>query len=715
MKKYKQLVSELPSKKIVFAFGRFQPPTIGHELLVKKVKQVSGSADHVIYASKTQDKKKNPLPVDRKIYYLQRMFPSTNFKAANEKERTFLEVAAELNKKYKNIVMVAGSDRIAAYRKLLNDYNGKDFNFDTIEVVSAGERDPDSDTASGMSGTKMREAAKKGDLNSFKRGLPHTITDHDARRLMNEIRDGHGLAKIKEAIKYEVSDLRERYVAGKIFNIGEAVEDASGTYEIIDRGANYLTVVNSEGSMFKKWLNEVTEAEKSLSKLGLISESVVDTEIGYKGYRTSYLHNSEVLHTCFKDLCETTVDPAGVLLALKSTDSYLEAMSSLEGEVTIEAVNSFYENWQSTQEKFISFGSQSVLPEMKTHFNRIENKLQRDVESLDEVLSKKTLRGGMDKIKVARMISAMLGNDRAESSSNPEMLVNLGLRKIRTKPLMPMSAAILKRMLSLADELEIDYDKSLVNKKVQSADIAESEKVNKKSTYNIAKDVLRYKDYKKLNDVQNKGIKEEQEQESELEDDGAIERETPMQKHMLRFDLINNAIHVPGIGWEELDDDDFGQMEMSDSEIDALINTIDDEEIIDGAWEDDEIEIYDDETGEVVTDEIMKEAVQLDEILSRFERIKAGNRARRTKAKRTRKLKIALRKASNRDTINKRSRRAAIKAIKMRFARKPLNKLSTSEKERLERRLSKMKPVINRIAMRMAPKVRRIERQRLHR
>lgn len=707
MKKYKQLVSELPSKKIVFAFGRFQPPTIGHELLVKKVKQVAGSADHVIYTSKTLDKKKNPLSADRKIYYLNRMFPRTNFKAADDRLRTFMEVAAELNKKYKNIVMVAGSDRVAAYRKLLNDYNGKDFHFDTIEVVSAGERDPDSDNASGMSGTKMREAAKKGDLNSFKRGLPHTITTNDAKRLMNEIREGMGLTKIKESIKYEVSDLREQYFAGKIFNIGDLVEDAAGAYEIIDRGANYLTVVNSEGSMFKKWLNEVTEAEKSLSKLGLVSESVVDSEVGFKGYRTSNFHNSEILQTCFRDLCETTVDPAGVLLALKSTDAYLEAMTSLRSEVTLEAVDSFYENWQQSEEKFISFGSESVMDEINSHFEIIDNKLQKDIDSLDEVLSKKTLRGGMDKIKVGRMISAMLGNDRAESSSNPEMLVNLGLRKIRTKPMMPMSAAILKRMLSLADELGIDYDKSLVNKKIQSA-VTESEKVNRGSSYNIAKDVLRYSDYKKLNKIQNKGIKEEH------DDNGSVERETPMQKHMLRFDLVNNAIHVPGIGWDELDDTDFGQVEMSDSEIDALINTIDDEEIIDAAWDDDEVEIYDDETGEDVTDEIMKEAVQLDEILSRFERIKAGNRARRTKAKRARKLKIALRKASNRDTINKRSRRAAIKALKMRFARKPLNKLSTSEKERLERRVQKLKPVVNRIAMRMAPKVRRIERQRLY-
>ena len=169
MKQFKQLIKELPSKKVVFAFGRFQPPTTGHELLVNAVKKVASAqrADHVIFASRTYDKKNNPLSVDRKVYYLKRMFPHTNFVAANEEIRTFIEAAKALSKKYKNLIMIAGSDRVPEYKKILEKYNGDVFTFDTIEVVSAGERDPDADTASGMSGTKMREAAKKGDFASF--------------------------------------------------------------------------------------------------------------------------------------------------------------------------------------------------------------------------------------------------------------------------------------------------------------------------------------------------------------------------------------------------------------------------------------------------------------------------------------------------------------------------------------------------------------------
>jgi nicotinic acid mononucleotide adenylyltransferase len=241
MKNYRQLVKELPSKKVVFAFGRFQPPTTGHELLVNAVKKLAGTtADHVIYASKTEDKKSNPLPVARKVYFLKRMFPKTNFVAASAEVRTPIEAAKELNKKYKNIVLVAGSDRVASFQKLLNDYNGKEYHFDTIEVVSAGERDPDSDTASGMSGTKMREAAVSGDFNKFKKGLPHTLTELDGRRLMNDIRKGLGHPIIKEQFIVQKDNLREKYFNGEIFNVGDIVESSDVQYEIVKRGSNHL-------------------------------------------------------------------------------------------------------------------------------------------------------------------------------------------------------------------------------------------------------------------------------------------------------------------------------------------------------------------------------------------------------------------------------------------------------------------------------------------
>lgn len=262
MRSYRSLLESLPSKTVVFAFGRFNPPTTGHQLLVQFVKKLAqqNRADHIIYASRSQDAKKNPLTVERKIHYLNLMFPGTNFKGANDQERTFIEAAKELSKHYKNLIMVAGSDRVPEYQKLLTKYNGIEFNFDSVKVVSAGERDPDADDASGMSASKMRALASKGDFDQFKRGLPSTVRDLDARRLMNDVRQGMGLETIKEQIKLPYNALREKYFQGEIYQVGDIVESINGEqYEIIKRGTNHLLVKNQAGIVESKWIHEVVQ------------------------------------------------------------------------------------------------------------------------------------------------------------------------------------------------------------------------------------------------------------------------------------------------------------------------------------------------------------------------------------------------------------------------------------------------------------------------
>src|SRR5210317_1047642 len=193
MKEYKQLLKELPSKTAVFAFGRFNPPTTGHELLMKVVQRLAMQkrSDHIVYASASQNADKDPLPLQKKMKYLKMMFPRVNFHPTTQGTNA-LGVAVDLyNKGYKNIIMIAGSDRVAEFKTALPKYNGKKglrhgyYKFDTIEIVSSGQRDPDSKDATGMSGTKMREHAKKGNLKEFKKGLPTTMREIDARRLMN--------------------------------------------------------------------------------------------------------------------------------------------------------------------------------------------------------------------------------------------------------------------------------------------------------------------------------------------------------------------------------------------------------------------------------------------------------------------------------------------------------------------------------------------------
>jgi hypothetical protein len=179
------------NRKIVFAFVRFQPPTIGHELLINTVKKTAEQyqCPYVIYVSRKQDHKENPLGVETKIQYLNMMFPGTNFMAAGPTTRTPIEAAVELNQKYTDLILVAGSDRESMFN-LLQDYNHKNYEYNSIEFVSAGERDPDSPGVAGISGTKMREAAVANDFATFQKGLPDSVSAEGAQQLMSAVAAG---------------------------------------------------------------------------------------------------------------------------------------------------------------------------------------------------------------------------------------------------------------------------------------------------------------------------------------------------------------------------------------------------------------------------------------------------------------------------------------------------------------------------------------------
>jgi phosphopantetheine adenylyltransferase len=257
MKNYRQLLKELPSRKVILAFGRFQPPTVGHEFMVNAVKKIASTqqADHIIFASTNQDKKNNLLPIKRKLYYLNRMFPKTNF--ASGDDSSLADILRKLNKKYKSIVVLASDDKLAQYQKIVNDLKIAD-----VTVITTGERDPDSDSASGMNPIKMREAAKKGLFEVFKNGLPLSLTELDGKRLMNEVRQDMGLHSIKEHVTLERDELREKYFAGDIFNIDDIVESNNIKYKIVKRGSNHLLVQDEAGNLVGKWPKDLTIIEK---------------------------------------------------------------------------------------------------------------------------------------------------------------------------------------------------------------------------------------------------------------------------------------------------------------------------------------------------------------------------------------------------------------------------------------------------------------------
>jgi len=180
-------------KTCYFTFGRFNPPTIGHEKLIRAVEKNAGSDDYLIYPSQTFKKPKNPLPYDYKVETMKKMFPWAKIETA-ACCNTIIKVAQDMMMKdYSDIVMVVGSDRVADFDKLLNKQNTIDYTFNTIKVVSAGERDPDADGASGMSASKMREAAKNEKTTDFLEGIPDTLSVKEKLDLMAKVREGMGL------------------------------------------------------------------------------------------------------------------------------------------------------------------------------------------------------------------------------------------------------------------------------------------------------------------------------------------------------------------------------------------------------------------------------------------------------------------------------------------------------------------------------------------
>ena len=207
-------MTEKKGDTAIFTFGRFNPPTVGHEKLVVAVANVARreGGDYFMYPSHTQDSKKNPLDQTTKIRYMKKMFSKHKENIVASTGKTALEIASELHdKKYTNLVMVVGSDRVKDFQRILDKYNGEDkghgfYDFDSIKVVSAGERDPDAEGVSGMSASKMRQSAVEGDYKTFRKGIPSSLPDKDTKLMFNDIRKGMRLEVVKEGSKWKNVD-----------------------------------------------------------------------------------------------------------------------------------------------------------------------------------------------------------------------------------------------------------------------------------------------------------------------------------------------------------------------------------------------------------------------------------------------------------------------------------------------------------------------------
>ena len=263
-------------KTAVFAFGRFNPPTIGHEKLIDAVIAVNqregGTA--FIYGSHTQDPRKNPLTHKQKFKYLKEMFSSKKkIFQSRSKTKNPLEVASELSGKYNKLIMIAGSDRVSEFKSLLNTYNGKkgghgSYEFEEIEVKSAGERDPDADGASGMSASKMRKAATQGDFDAFKTGVSSELNTKDKKDMMNEVRKGLKLDAIREGMRRR-RGLQEPVEVENI-DLKDVNELSWQGYETVS-----LSTCSEAFELFDEIVNSVGEASFTKPELAYLKESLI--------------------------------------------------------------------------------------------------------------------------------------------------------------------------------------------------------------------------------------------------------------------------------------------------------------------------------------------------------------------------------------------------------------------------------------------------------
>lgn len=534
------------AKTVVMAFGRFSPPTNGHELLVKAVVNTAkeNKADHVIFASRTQDAKKNPLSVTQKVAYLKHSFKGVNIVGASDSIRTFIEAAKYLSGKYDNLIMIAGSDRVPEYENLLNRYNGKDFSFKTVKVVSAGERDPDSDNASGMSATKMRQAAAENNFSKFRQGTPTGMSLAMARRMFDDVRAGMNINE-GESVRYH-------FILDEVFSVGDVVLHEGVEHVIKVKGTNYVILETGE----RAWLHNIT-----------------------------------------------------------ATNKVNEAMKTAQ----------------------------------------------------------------QDKLKAAKIIAMSLGVEGVEGQKDPTRLVNNALKKAKSKPMTPEARQIVKRMLDLATSMEIAFDHNIFK---VSEDAAAAD-------YKIDKSGKKYHKVIKIESVDDPT--EDPHEEGKLTSTHGTHTSEYSRQRKIHLKMHEN-------GEQESDEED----EFDEDEADELASAVTHDDIINHA--------YDPEEWAHVN---LDESEEVNEVLSRIERLKATTRMKRTKAKRERRREIAIHKRSTSAVISKRARRLAVKMIEKKLAKKPLADLSVAEKERIERRIANMSPMIARLSTKLAPQIRKFENERL--
>ena len=227
---------------------------------------------------------------------MKKMFPDYEENIINDSDAKtiFDALTAAYGDQYSNVTIVVGQDRLSEFQGLAQKYNGSElYAFDNIVVISGGARDPDADDVTGMSASKLRSFASGDDFESFAKGLPETLKNMEKREIYNTVRSAMGVKEKKKvselwqiAPKLDQDTLRESYLSGEIFNLGDIVENLNTGLvgKIIRRGTSYLICVTENNIMFKSWLKDLVEyTEVKMDRL-MRDKIHPNTLVGTKGF-----------------------------------------------------------------------------------------------------------------------------------------------------------------------------------------------------------------------------------------------------------------------------------------------------------------------------------------------------------------------------------------------------------------------------------------------
>ena len=293
---------------VAITFGRFNPHHAGHGKLLDAVKAHGGdSGNYRIYPSRSQDHKKNPLSAQQKVDHMRKMFKGHKDAIQNnEGQRNVFDILRDINDEGKeHVTMVVGDDRVKEFEKLTSKYNGIHYDFKSINIKSAGARDPNSeDPIENLSASKQRDHASKDDHDSFHAGLPKGTSKKHSKVLMQDVIKGmtpppksNKTKKTKDKMKKEAvweyapkldyDSFRDFYMLNQIFKVGALVEhdDTGLRGHVVHRGTNYIIMKDDRNIELRAWLRHVTEVtEDDGGQLSDVQKKAADTSKDQSNY-----------------------------------------------------------------------------------------------------------------------------------------------------------------------------------------------------------------------------------------------------------------------------------------------------------------------------------------------------------------------------------------------------------------------------------------------